>query len=180
MSLHDSDAYDPENRFTRTTLLDCGDNSCAFVRPEARKGMRTNGGCRCLADYVPSKLASRINVTFQLAMRELREANANLALLRKEVALLHLSNNTERFNGLEAENAELRAMLDDVTKGHTQRGLSDYAGKLEYLAVEKMRLERENAELRDTSPTTVCMRCGKQVRAPGIHTCSSGKVSDPQ
>lgn len=178
MPLHDSD-YDPENRFTRAMPLDCGDNSCVFVRPEACKGMRTNGGCRCLAGYVPSKLASRINVTFQLAMRELREAQKNLALLRKEVALMHLSNNTERIAELEAENAEYRTMLDDVTKGHTQRGLSDYAGKLEYLAVEKMRLERENAELRDTSPTTVCMRCGKQVRAPGIHTCSTAKDQKP-
>ena len=113
MSLHDLEAqYDPENRFTRSTPLDCGDNSCAFVRPEARGGMRTNGGCRCLKDYVPSKLATRINVTFQLAMRELREAQKNLAELRKEVALMHLSNGTERFNELERENEELRARLD--------------------------------------------------------------------
>jgi hypothetical protein len=27
--------------------LDCGDNSCHFVKE--RKGMRTNGGCRCLS-----------------------------------------------------------------------------------------------------------------------------------
>ena len=30
--------------------LDCGDNSCRFVLPEEKKGMRTNGGCRCLRD----------------------------------------------------------------------------------------------------------------------------------
>jgi len=180
MSLHDLDAmYDPENRIQRHTPLDCGDNSCWFARPEAKGGMRTNGGCRCLRDYVPSKLATRVHVTWQIAMRELREAQQNLALLRREVALMHVNSGAERIAELEAENAEYRAMLDDVTKGHTQRGLSDYAGKLEYLAVEKMRLERENAELRNTSPTTVCTRCGKHVRAPGIHTCSTAKDQKP-
>lgn len=27
---------------------DCGDNSCRFVDPKKKDGMRTNGGCRCL------------------------------------------------------------------------------------------------------------------------------------
>lgn len=28
--------------------LDCGDNSCMFA--ERKRGMRTNGGCRCLRE----------------------------------------------------------------------------------------------------------------------------------
>lgn len=31
-------------------MMDCGDNSCLFVEAGDRGGMRTNGGCRCLAD----------------------------------------------------------------------------------------------------------------------------------
>lgn len=27
--------------------VDCGDNSCICCPPEKKKGMRTNGGCRC-------------------------------------------------------------------------------------------------------------------------------------
>lgn len=38
--------------------LDCGDNSCVFA---VRKGgMRTNGGCRCLRNMVPSAKSSEL------------------------------------------------------------------------------------------------------------------------
>lgn len=42
---------------------DCGDNSCLFCPPEHLKGMRTNGGCRCLDKTTPQKfriIATRI------------------------------------------------------------------------------------------------------------------------
>jgi hypothetical protein len=32
--------------------VDCGDNSCVCCPPEERKGMRTNGGCRCVKGLV--------------------------------------------------------------------------------------------------------------------------------
>lgn len=32
----------------QTPEMDCGDNSCRYVFPENRGGMRTNGGCRCI------------------------------------------------------------------------------------------------------------------------------------
>lgn len=54
-------------------FLDCGDNSCVYALE--RKGMRTNGGCRCLKDIdimnrdELRQMARRIQRTF---MRERR------------------------------------------------------------------------------------------------------------
>jgi hypothetical protein len=36
-----------QEALTKTKELDCGDNSCRYVAKGERKGMRTNGGCRC-------------------------------------------------------------------------------------------------------------------------------------
>lgn len=38
--------------------LDCEDNSCHFAKE--KKGMRTNGGCRCLQELRPHKLRNVI------------------------------------------------------------------------------------------------------------------------
>ena len=35
------------------TTLDCGDSSCLFAKN--KRGMRTNGGCRCFRDLPTTK-----------------------------------------------------------------------------------------------------------------------------
>lgn len=51
--------------------FDCGDSSCLFA--ETKKGMRTNGGCRCL-EKVGSRttLLSHLKMLF-LTARQLRD-----------------------------------------------------------------------------------------------------------
>lgn len=37
------------------STLDCGDNSCYFA-PRPLRGMRTNGGCRCINNHRAERL----------------------------------------------------------------------------------------------------------------------------
>lgn len=57
--------------------LDCGDNSCLFALN--RSGMRTNGGCRCLADI-------RQPMRHVLAQRILASISAGAAAKAQESA----------------------------------------------------------------------------------------------
>lgn len=60
----------------KMSVVDCGDNSCAFVRP--KKGMRTNGGCRCFKDGVwntESRIAIQV---MPVAIRKALEAISKL------------------------------------------------------------------------------------------------------
>jgi len=50
------------------TTLDCGDNSCLFIGPEQRKGMRTNGGCRCFKT-LPQKHRIYVNKLFHTVVK---------------------------------------------------------------------------------------------------------------
>lgn len=42
--------------------LYCQDNSCGFVAKKNKKGVGTNGGCRCIESRVPFGRASLVNL----------------------------------------------------------------------------------------------------------------------
>lgn len=62
---------------------DCGDNSCSFVEPSDRGGMRTNGGCRCM-DRDKHLLKSRLRQLLYHA-RALRDGLRDAERLRADI-----------------------------------------------------------------------------------------------
>lgn len=64
----------------KMSVVDCGDNSCAFVRP--KKGMRTNGGCRCFKDGVWN---TESRIAIQVMPVAIRKALEAISKLRGEV-----------------------------------------------------------------------------------------------
>lgn len=66
---------------------DCGDNSCYFLTPERRGGMRTNGGCRCFSNAGFDRSATSSAVKMLPELLHLRERIAELEASLKERTL---------------------------------------------------------------------------------------------
>ena len=67
--------------------LDCGDNSCKFIK--ARSGMRTNGGCRCVTHDAANVPYGTEKLLAQLVAEALEQRNKARVELRKASRLLH-------------------------------------------------------------------------------------------
>lgn len=66
--------------------IDCGDNSCVFAWE--RRGMRTNGGCRCFRADLPCVPCRDLHSWARKAKAKIRDLENDLAEANKRIKLL--------------------------------------------------------------------------------------------
>jgi hypothetical protein len=91
--------------------IDCGDNSCEFVKSGERGGMRTNGGCGCLENAGFSRSS----------VKAAREMLPELLTLRLAVAALERVVNATQHTPFIPDGViqECRDVLEEIKEGTT-------------------------------------------------------------